>query len=236
MLAAVMPLVHAATASAAETRQTMPGLLAFNLFGQGIAFFESAQVLISDRRPVEALPALRGLAIIASRFEQMTDESGPGIGLILRIALDMPGQLGAGTEAAAHYCEQLLGNAEAAGIAVPGDIPPADDSAVYRSLTLEMRLANSVINGTYAATWPHLKQHDDDHADFYTQVDPGPFTEMVASACVVAQLELLKNAAKIFGWPLDMQKVNDLLKEARELNEASANAENGVSETNLPNH
>lgn len=236
MLAAVMPLVHAATARAAETRQIMPGLLAFNLFGQGIAFFESAQVLVSDRRPVEALPALRGLAIIASRFEQMTDKSGPGIGLILRIALDMPDQLGAGTEAADHYREQLFGDAAAAGIAVPDDIPPVDDSAVYRSLTLEMRLANSVINGSYAATWPHLKQHDDDHVDFYTQVDPGPFTEMVASACVVAQLELLKNAAKIFGWPLDMQKVNDLLKEAQELNEASANTENGVSETDLPNH
>jgi hypothetical protein len=69
----------------------------------------------------------------------------------------MPGQLGAGTEAAARYCEQLLGNAAAVGIAVPGDIPAADDSAVYRSLTLEMRLANSVINGSYAATWPHLK-------------------------------------------------------------------------------
>ena len=236
MLAEVMPLVHAATARAAETRQTLPGILAFNLFGQGIAFFESAQVLISDGRPVEALPALRGLAIIASRFEQMTDEGGPGIGLILRIALDMPDQLGAGTEAAAHYRKQLLGNAEAAGIGVPDDIPSVDDSAVYRSLTLEMRLASSVINGTYAATWPHLKQHDDDHAGFYTQIDPGPFTELIASACVIAQLELLKNAAKIFGWPLDMQKSNDLLKEARELNEASANAENGVSETNLPNH
>jgi hypothetical protein len=234
MLTAVMPLVHAATASAAETPQTLPGILAFNLFGQGIAFFESAQVLISDRRPVEALLALRGLVSIASRFEQMTDESGPGIGLILRIALDMPDQLGAGAETAAHYREQLLGNVEAAGIAVPDDIPPVDDSALYRSLTLEMRLAGSVINGSYAATWPHLKQHDDDHVGFYTQVDSGPFTEMVASACVIAQIELLKNAAKIFGWPLDMQRSTDLLKEARELNEASANAENGVSETSLP--
>ncbi len=77
MLAAVMPLVNAATASAAATRQAMPGILAFNLFGQGVAFFESAQVLISDRRPAEALPALRGLAIIASRFEQITSEVFP---------------------------------------------------------------------------------------------------------------------------------------------------------------
>ena len=236
MLAAVMSLVPAATARAAETRQTMPGLLATNLLGQGIAFFESAQVLISDRRPVEALPALRGLAIIASRFEQMTDENGPGIGLILRIALDMPGQLGAGAEAAICYREQLLGRAAAAGIMIPGDIPLADDSVVCRSLTVEMRLAARVINGTYAATWPHLKQHDDDHAGFYIQVDPGPFTEMIASACVIAQLELLKNAAKVFDWPLDTQKVDDLLKEARELNDASANAQNSTSETDLPNH
>jgi hypothetical protein len=148
----------------------------------------------------------------------------------------MPDQLGAGAEAAAYYREQLLGRAAAADITIPGEIPLADDSAVYRSLTLEMRLANSVINGNYAATLPHLKKHDDDHAGFHTQVDPGPFTEMIASACVIAQLELLKNAAKVLDWPLEMQKVNDLLKEARELNDASANAQNNMSETSLPNH
>jgi hypothetical protein len=228
MLAAVMPLVNAATASAAATRQTMPRILAFNLFGQGVALFESAQVLINDRRPAEALPALRGLAIIASRFEQITDEGGPGIGIILRIALEMPDELGAGTEAAARYRERLLSNAAADGITIPDDIPPADTSAVYSSLALEMRLANSVVNGTYGATWPHLKQHDGDHAGFYTQVDPGPFTEMIASACVIAQLELLKHAAKLFGCTLDVQAINDLLNEARELNEVSSNLENSA--------
>ena len=88
----------------------------------------------------------------------------------------------------------------------------------------------------YAATWPHLKHHDDDHAAFYTQVDPGPFTEMIASACVIAQLELLKSAAKYSAGPLDEQKANELMTEARELNEASADPENGVSDTNLSNH
>ena len=60
MLAAVMPLVDAATASGANTRQTTPHMLAFNLFGQGVAFFESARTLINELRPVEALPRFGG--------------------------------------------------------------------------------------------------------------------------------------------------------------------------------
>jgi hypothetical protein len=224
MLAAVMPLVNAAAASMATTRQTMPRILAFNLFGQGVAFYESAQALINDKRPVEALPVLRGLAIIASRFEQMTEENGPGIGIALRIALGMPDELGAGPEASATHREQLLGTAAAAGITIPDELPEPETSTIYTSLTCEMRLALSVINGTYAAIWPHLKQQDADHAAFCTQVDPGPLTEMIASACVIAQLELLKNAAKLFGWTIDEHKINDLLVKARDLNEVSANS------------
>jgi len=34
---------------------------------------------------------------------------------------------------------------------------------------------------------------------------PSPFTEMVASACVIAQLELLRSASKLLGWVADEQ-------------------------------
>ena len=223
MLAAVMPLVDAATASGANTRQTMPRILAFNLFGQGVAFFQSACTLINDRRPVEALPALRSLAIIASRFEQITDDSGPEMGIVLRMALEMPGEIGASPELTATYREQLIDSAASAGIAIPDELPGPGASAIYSVLNLEMRLARSAVNGTYGAIWPHLKQQDAEHAAFYTQVDPGPFTEMVASACVIAQLELLKRGARLFGWTVDESKVDDLLDAARELNEVSAN-------------
>lgn len=46
---------------------------------------------------------------------------------------------------------------------------------------------------------------------------------MVASACVIAQLDMLKRGAKLFNWTIDEQKLEDLLEEARELNQASAN-------------
>ena len=81
MLTAVMPIVDAATASGADTAQTYPHALAFNLFGQGVAFVHSARTLIDAQQPVEAPPALRGLTIIASRFEQIADDSGPKMGI-----------------------------------------------------------------------------------------------------------------------------------------------------------
>jgi hypothetical protein len=235
MLAAVMPLVKAATASMTATRQTFPGMLAFKLFGEGVAFFESAQLLINDKRPVEALPSLRSLVIIAARFEQMTDEDGPGIGILVRMALEMPEELGATAEVGAAHREQVLSGAAAAGIAVPAEVSAPDASAIHTSLTHEMRLASGVVNNTLTATWPHLRHEDADHAVFSTQVEPGPFTEMIASACVIAQLELLRSGAKLFGWDIDQQEVTILLDEARELNEASADSGNATGKSDPPN-
>lgn len=235
LLAAVMPLVNAATANAAETRQTRPRVLAFNLFAQGVASFEAVQLLISDKRSVEALPVLRNLVFIASRFEEMISEDGPGIGIVLRMALDMPEEIGATAETSAMYREQILSSAASAGVTVPGELPAPDASAIHVSLRGEMQLARGVVDGTYAATLPHLKHQDADHSAFYTQVEPGPFTELIASACVIAQLELLKSAARLLSWPIDQQEIHGLLVEARELNEASVIFESQPGEPEVPN-
>lgn len=88
LLISVMPLMNTAAASGAETAQTHPQILAFQLFGQGVAYFQAAQTLIAAHRAIEALPLLRGLVTIAARFEQMTAEHGPGLGLMIRLALD----------------------------------------------------------------------------------------------------------------------------------------------------
>jgi hypothetical protein len=46
---------------------------------------------------------------------------------------------------------------------------------------------------------------------------------MVFSACVIAQLDMLKRGAELFNWTIEDRKIDDLLEEARELNHASAN-------------
>lgn len=230
MLAAVMPMVDAATVSGADTGQTLPHVLAFNLFGQGVAFFQSAHTLISDRRPVEALSALHGLVIIASRFEQISDGSGAGVGIILRMVLDQLDEFGADPELA-KYRAELISGAASAGITIPGELANPETSVIYASLTTEMRLANGAVNGTYTVAGLHVRRPDAEHVGFQTQLEPGPFTEMVASACVIAQLDLLKWGAKLFGWTIDENKVDKMLKEARELNEASANPQSTAAST-----
>ena len=94
MLMAVGPMVDKAVASGEETTRSLPHVFAFNLFGQGVAFFESTYTLIRDQRPVEALSALRGLAIIASRFEQMSKQVDTGVGIAVRMALDAASDFG----------------------------------------------------------------------------------------------------------------------------------------------
>jgi len=44
----------------------------------------------------------------------MTGEDGPGIGIMLRMALDMPEELGATAETSAVYREQILSGAASA--------------------------------------------------------------------------------------------------------------------------
>jgi hypothetical protein len=46
---------------------------------------------------------------------------------------------------------------------------------------------------------------------------------MVAAACVIAQLDMLKRGAELCNWTIEDRKIDDLLEEARELNHASAN-------------
>jgi len=222
MLGAVMPVVDAAAASGADTAQTRLHMFAFNLFGQGVAFFQSAQTLLNSFQPVEALPALRGLTIIAARFEQMAADDGFGLGIVVRLVINALDEVAVNNDVAVTRRDELLLEAEQAGLVIPDELAGPETSAVYVSLTAEMALAQSVVDGTYGTIGLHVKLADDQHLGFNTRLEPGHFTEMVASACVIAQLELLKRAAKLFGWTIDDSQLDVLLRDARELNETSA--------------
>lgn len=224
LLTAVMPLVDAAAASGTGIAQPFPRPLAFNLFGQGVACFESAQLLIVDSRPLEALPSLRGLVTIAARFEQMTGDS-RALGLAVRLALDalaeeLPGNTASRITAAA---DELLRSTAQAGLSVPDTAPPPENTAIWQSLSAEMLLAQRVVSGSYLIASLHIRPgNSSDSADFHTRLESGPFTDLIKSACVIAQLDLLRHAAPVFGWTINTSTLESLLAQARQLNETSA--------------
>jgi hypothetical protein len=225
LLAAVMPLVDAAAATGAETAQTFPAVLAFPLFGQGVAYFQGARTLIASRQPAEALPLLRGLVTIAVRFEQMTEEHGEGLGLAVRLALDSLDDeaFGDATTQAAATRGSLLQAAATTGLAVPDQLRTVESSEIWRSLTAEMQMARHAVDHSYGIAGLHMKPTDQTSTvGFETGQRPGPFTDLIASACVIAQLELLRHAAPIFGWTIDAESIDALITEAKELNETSA--------------
>jgi hypothetical protein len=218
LAADVMPLVDAAAASGAGIAQEFPRGLAFNLFGQGVAFFQGAQALVAAGQPVEALPLLRELVIITARFEQL---AGAGtLGLVVRLALDtLPDDL----PAAAAARDDLLGTAAGAGLQIPASLPSAEDTAIWRALAAEMQLTQAMATSGLRAAGLHVTYNSAaDQADFRTRLQPGPFTDLVMSACVIAQLNLLKHAAPIFGWTVDRDRIDALLTEATDINEVSA--------------
>jgi len=215
LLASVMPLIDAATASVTNVGQTPPRFLAFNLFGQGVAFFQSAQTLINANQPVEALPSLQGLTTIAARFEQLTQPRGPGVGVVLRLALDSMED----DEARAG----LLTGAANAGISVPDVLPGPETTTVWKNLASEMEFAGDTSRGSYTTIIGfHLKRADTNDWDFHTKLKPGPFTDLIASASVIAQLRLFQRGAEFFGWTIDTEKVDGLLASAQQVNAVAA--------------
>ena len=227
LLASVTPLVNAAAASGAEVGQTHPQILAFHLFGQGIAYFEAARTLITAQRTAEALPLLRGLVTIAARFEQMTAVHGPGLGLMIRLVLDWLGNeiLGDASERADDASSGLRQLAADLQLKIPDELPPVETSAIWHSLTAEMQMAKDSAGDSYSIASLHVRPADGSTVGFDTTLRPGPVTDLISSACVIAQLELLKHAASIFGWVTDNQLIDDLLAEAKEMNETSAHAD-----------
>ena len=48
---------------------------------------------------------------------------------------------------------------------------------------------------------------------------------MITTACVIAQLDLLKRAASLFEWGLDITRVDELIAKATAMNNAAAQGE-----------
>ncbi len=221
MLASVMPLVDAAAESGADKVHTPPSMYAFNLFGLAVALFQSAQVLIRARQPVEALPTIRGLTILAARFEQIADPAGPGLGVAVRTVLDSFEASGADANLT-ELRQGIMAVAEMHGLVVPGELAPVETTSIYASLGLEMKLATDIADGTYGATGLHMQRIDAEHFDFQVALEPGPLTDLSSTAAVIAMLELLKHAASLFEWNLAVEQVDSLLAEARALNKSVA--------------
>ena len=71
----------------------------------------------------------------------------------------------------------------------------------------------------------HLSFGGEDRADSRTRLQSGPLTELILSASVIAQLQLLRHAAPFFGWAVDDDKVDALLVEAVDANDRAAAAQ-----------
>jgi hypothetical protein len=95
-------------------------------------------------------------------------------------------------------------------------------ASIYASLGAEMKLAMDATNSTYGTIVLHQQKVDAEHSNFQVALEPGPLTAMVSTAAVIAILELLKQAASLFGWTLETSLVDELLGEAQAVNETSA--------------
>ena len=105
---------------------------------------------------------------------------------------------------------------------MPEELAEPHTSAIWASLAHEMGLAHSVLDGDLGAVGLHVQIDDPEHMQFNTRLDPGPVTEMISVAFVMAQPSCFQNAAGLLDWTIDSEPVDGLLTEARALNSAAA--------------
>jgi hypothetical protein len=146
---------------------------------------------------------------------------------LVRLALDTlregsPAVLAA---AASVARESLIQQASSADLRIPESLPPPEGTAIWRALAAEMRLAQAMAESSLAGAGLHVSFGSENRADFRTCLQPGPLTDLIMSASVIAQLQLLKHAAPLFGWAVDDDKVDVLLAEARDANDRAAAAQ-----------
>lgn len=121
LLATAMSLTDAA---GTEQAQPFPRFLVFNLFGQGVAYFQSVRALVATSQPAEALFQLRSLAAIARRFEQMRGSDDGGGCVAVRLALDAVTRTTSDVQRDVGAVQaELLQAAAARGIQVPKTSP-----------------------------------------------------------------------------------------------------------------
>lgn len=83
-----------------------------------------------------------------------------------------------------------------------------------------MHLARSTSEGSYAIVGLHV-QAGAEQSGFHTKREPDSFTDLITTACVMAQLDLFKRGASLFDWILDVIRVDELIAKATAINNAA---------------
>lgn len=194
---------------------------AFIFFGQGVAYLEATHALLRVKMPAEALPSLRGLTVSAARFEQMAAKGGPGLGIAVRMLANSIEEGGATAGA-------LVDRALSAGMSVPAELPDVAHSPVYQTLSAEMALADTAMADSCSVAQFHVAGTDESVFAFHTQIAPGHFTDLIASASVLAATSLLTHASAVLGWEVEPEPVARLTAEAQVVNLRAAAGEDGA--------
>jgi hypothetical protein len=92
---------------------------------------------------------------------------------------------------------------------------PADGPRVSRALRqYELALREWYVGGEWLALSHLWIQVGTEQPGFHTKRQPDSFTDMIASACVMAQLDLLKRGAILFDWGLNDTRIDELIAKA----------------------
>lgn len=228
LLAATMDFINATQASLEVQYEIIEGLVLHH-FSQGVAFFQSAQTLLLGDHPAEAALLLRSLLTVAGHFEQMATPD--GMGLVVRIAVDgiarqadAVRQVGDSQtlESLSSFREHILTTATAAGIAIPDDVVSPEASDIWQEFAAELWISNEVAVAGYGHAMMHLVSLAPDRMRFSTKTEEGHLSDLIASACVIAMLDLVRHAATILGWTVNEDQLDQLDTEAHLLNSTAA--------------
>lgn len=97
---------------------------------------------------------------------------------------------------------------------------------MWRNFKAELHLADRAIVASYGIAGFHIEPTPvSDAVQFNTKLASGDFTDLISTAAVVAALELIRSATTLFEWSVNVDRIDALLAEAREINEHAAKSD-----------
>lgn len=190
------------------------------IFIESISLAESIELLVRDRRPIEAAILLRSIFLGASRLQTLTASKNPD-GVALRLRLDTVGdiaQIANNPEVVAELERQVQELGKTEGFEIPSSAPPLTESEYFRESEDPLRYTELLARGDGFAGAMHTTANKEaETLEASTQINDGDHAGTVALNTAEALLIATEALAESLNWQFNTARAEALTFRGKEI-------------------
>lgn len=190
------------------------------IFIESISLAESIELLVKDKRPVEAAILLRSIFLGASRLQTLAASKNPD-GVALRLRADTVkhfAKIARNTEAVGELERRMQTLAQTEGLVIPDEAPPLTDSDYFRENEAAIQYTELIAQGDGVAGAMHMNENKETETlEASTQISEGNHAETVALDTAEALLIATSALAASLDWHYDSARAAALTSEGKQI-------------------